>query len=282
MNNPARDGQTAACAACDGTGIEVLPNFSTAEARVCACSRRCTQCGGARYQFSRDAAGRDLARPCACALREMRVRRYNEARLPSKFADARLNSRFRDKENERAFSMFKLLAAEFRPGHKGIVLMGDAGVGKSFLVAAFLYEIIVQHGIAAQFQDFFHLLKDLRSGYSQDRPESELIEPLVNIDVLAIDELGKGRNTPWEKDILDVIISQRYNNRKTTIFTSNYTDSRATTLVERVRSRDWNPGDGEVELRDTLQDRVGSRIYSRLREMCDFVTLSGHDRREVL
>ena len=95
--------------------------------------------------------------------------------------------------------------------------------------------------------------------------------------MLVIDELGKGRNTPWEQNILDVIISHRYNNDKTTVFTTNYTDSAASTLQERLRSRD-NPGEGEV-IKDTLRDRIGSRIYSRLREMCNFEQLRGDDRR---
>ncbi len=78
-----------------------------------------------------------------------------------------------------------------------------------------------------------------------------------------------------------MIISQRYNNRKTTLFTTNYTDSRASTLVERLRPRDAQAGDGDVEIKDTLRERVGARIYSRLTEMCDAVTLAGPDRRDA-
>jgi DNA replication protein DnaC len=75
-----------------------------------------------------------------------------------------------------------------------------------------------------------------------------------------------------------MIISHRYNNRKTTIVTTNFTDSAKTTLAERVRTRE-RP-DEEKVLCDTLTDRVGSRIYSRLREMCSFVELKGQDRRQ--
>ena len=96
-----------------------------------------------------------------------------------------------------------------------------------------------------------------------------------------IDELGKGRNTPWEQNILDVIISQRYNDQKTTIFTTNFTQSRSTTLAEPVRGKDILPGENDRETRDTLYDRVGPRIYSRLKEMCDFIDLLGPDRRAL-
>ena len=133
----------------------------------------------------------------------------------------------------------------------------------------------------AHFRDFFHLLGDLRSGYGLGTPESELIQPLVEVEVLVVDELGKGRNTPWEQNILDVLISQRYNNRKTTIFTTNYTDKKNTTLAERVRAKDAVPGEGDQEVRDTLRERVGPRIYSRLKEMCHFVEMTGADRRET-
>jgi DNA replication protein DnaC len=276
--------QTAAlCMKCGATGIRIEP-AARAEARLCECAEHCPICHGARFVFEKDKARRDLAHMCDCERRRIRIRLFNEAGVPGKFADARLDDRFRDTRNRKvteAFDTFRMLAKEYQRGQQGILLMGPSGVGKTFLVAAFIHEVIFRHGIPAHFRDFFHLLADLRSGYSQDKPESELIQPLVDVEVLVIDELGKGRNTAWEQNILDVIISQRYNNRKTTVFTSNYTDSRQTTLAERVRSKDAMPGEGDAELRDTLRERVGPRIYSRLREMCHFVEMAGPDRREL-
>lgn len=277
---PAMEG----CPRCGGLGVVFEPRVSVAEAAVCECTRHCLICRDTGYLFELDEQGREQAGKCECERRRVRVRLYNEARVPGKFFDAVLSERHQDRNNKDAFHTFKMLAKDFDPhqkdGQKGIVLMGPAGVGKTWLVSAFIRELIFSHGTPMLFRDFFHLLSDLKTGYSRDTPESELIDPLVAVEVLVIDELGKGRNTPWEQNILDVIISQRYNNRKTTIFTTNYTDSAKTTLIERHRPRELTAGDPFTEVKDTLVDRVGARIFSRLKEMCNFIPLTGPDRRD--
>jgi DNA replication protein DnaC len=260
--------------------VIISPQGSTASAAVCDCAERCPVCHGARYLFTRDPAGREIARMCECERRRGRVRLFNDAGVPSKFFDARLRESQRDSDNADAFNAFSLLAKTYQRGEQGLVLMGPPGSGKTHLVCGFIYEVVFRHGVPVLFQDFFDLLKGLRSGYSRDEPEEALIDPLIRVDILVVDELGKGRNTPWEQNVLDMIISHRYNNKKTSIFTTNYTDKPSTTLVERIRTKE-RP-DEERELKDTLVDRVGSRIYSRLREMCLFIPIGGADRREHL
>src|SRR5947207_1757798 len=65
----------------------------------------------------------------------------------------------------------------------------------------------------------------------------------------------------WVKDTMMQIIGTRYNDRRLTIFTTNYLDARR------------NPAD------ETLEDRVGARLRSRLYEMCKSVHLDGEDYR---
>lgn len=278
---PAKEGRhSGPCSRCGGTGVVIQPQGAHAHASVCDCSRNCLECRNSGYLYEKDAAGREVARICGCETRRVRTRHYNEAGVPAKYYDARLNESTQDRENHEAHSTLLGMAKDYTRGMAGIVLMGQPGTGKTWLVAGFIHELIFRHGVPTVFRDFFHLLADLRSGYSSGTPESELINPLVDVEVLVVDELGKGRNTPWEQNILDVIISQRYNNQKTTLFTSNYTRLHKTTLKERVRPKEAPGGDADREVSDTLQERVGPRIYSRLKEMCHFVDLDGKDRRE--
>jgi DNA replication protein DnaC len=65
---------------------------------------------------------------------------------------------------------------------------------------------------------------------------------------------------------MNLIVNTRYNERRHTIFTSNYDDT----------------PDGESDGQDfTLKERIGFRIHSRLHEMCDFLEYDGADFRHA-
>ena len=273
--------EDASCGRCGGGGLLIDPEGNWAHAQLCECIRYCKECKNRGRLLEKNAYGQEFAKWCRCALVRQAMERYNLARVPSKYAYARLDSDFKDEQNKQAFSTLKLLAEQYHTGHKGILLMGPAGVGKTWLSAAFIHELIVRRCVPVVFRDFFHLLSDLKSGYSQGLPEGELISPLVEVEVLVVDELGKGRNTPWEQNILDTVISHRYNASRMCVFTTNYTTKRGSTLAEHLRPA-GTPAEAEpLEMRETLCERVGSRIYSRLLEMCDFIHLSGADRRDL-
>ena len=101
-----------------------------------------------------------------------------------------------------------------------------------------------------------------------------LIDPLVQVEVLGIDELGKGRNTQFEGTVLDELVSRRYNAERTIVATTNYAPDPSagvrTPNLANVANRDARPA---------LVDRVGDRVFSRLQEMCDFTPVHGPDYR---
>ncbi|NIP99089.1 MAG: ATP-binding protein, partial [Nitrospinaceae bacterium] len=163
---------------------------------------------------------------------------------------------------------------------RGLVFMGDPGLGKTHLAVAILKALILQGGLDCKFVDFFQLLSDIRHGYSEDLSDKAFMDPYLKARVLVIDELAKGRNTEWELTVLDQLISSRYNSSdQVTLFTTNYHSE------QRIDRKEFMTGVSQADLansykRESLQERVGTRIYSRLAEMCKFIMIQGQDFRQ--
>lgn len=86
--------------------------------------------------------------------------------------------------------------------------------------------------------------------------------------------------------MLDQIISSRYNAAdKITLVTTNYMDVPPERQTNESKFADTqSPAYRKNAVgEETLQDKVGERIFSRLVEMCQIVKLQGQDyRQEVL
>jgi len=131
------------------------------------------------------------------------------------------------------------------------------------------------------------LLKAIQDSYNPVSQTSEMrvLAPVFQAEVLVLDELGATVPTNWVRDTLYQIINTRYNNRKLTIFTTNYldeakpvADSEATDTKRRTRTF---AADRVQEL-TTLEDRIGTPLRSRLYEMCKKVLIQGDDYRKRL
>jgi len=159
-------------------------------------------------------------------------------------------------------------------GH-GFVLMGKPGTGKSHLLAGALGELTLKQGVACRYVEFFHLLSELKDGFSQGKSELEVLAPLAEIEILAIDELGKGRGSDWELYVMDEIISRRYNAGLSTLYATNYTLDLKTTLTggKGVYEKTGGEAFRDKLVSETLEDRVGSRLFSRLAETSIFLDL---------
>lgn len=102
-------------------------------------------------------------------------------------------------------------------------------------------------GIPCRFYEFGSLLKEIQNSYNPVSQTSELkvLAPVFEAEVLVQDELGASKPTVWVRDTMMQIINTRYNDKKLTIFTTNYLDGRRTARAE------------------TLEDRIGVRLRSR-------------------
>src|SRR5262249_41500825 len=148
---------------------------------------------------------------------------------------------------------------------KGIFLEGQPGVGKTHVAVALLKEIIRGAGAHGLFYDTRDLLRIIRSTYDPSirTTELQILRPVITADLLVLEDRGAEKTSEGVDETMNLIVNTRYNERRLTIFTSNYLDI---------------PDDTDP---NSLLFRIGFRMRSRLHEMCEFVQLDGADYREL-
>ncbi len=275
------------CNQCRGSHYVLTHTEGQVRGELCSCFT-CPECGGRGQIFIEDENGISSMRECACAGLMQRLKKVGEAGIPGKFTGAQFETYHpMDASQKLALRIARDFVEDYGSSAQGLLFMGKPGLGKTHLAVSVIKMLILEKGEDCKFVDFFQLLSDIRYGYSQNLSEQAIINPYVAAPVLVIDELAKGRNTEWELTMLDQIISSRYNAAdKITLLTTNYSDQPAVTKkkgkgdthVEIGASNGRKPFAGE----ETLQERVGERIYSRLVEMCRLVKLNGDDYRMVM
>ena len=108
----------------------------------------------------------------------------------------------------------------------GIYIYGGSGTGKTHLTACMCNELIKQHK-QVLFTNFFEIGKLIRATFNGRGNEAEQINRISSVDFLFIDDIGtervlnRGEDT-WMQEKIFEVINKRYNNKKPTIFTSNY------------------------------------------------------------
>jgi DNA replication protein DnaC len=224
-------------------------------------SSACTYCYGTGMEM---VAGKGVRR-CRCRTENARGRMLGAARLPRRYAECTLQNFYPCEGNGaqlRAFNYAFRLIREYPTVDRGLLFMGPVGVGKTHLSVAILRGL-VEKGINCLFYEFGSLLKEIQDSYNPVSQTSELkvLAPVYQAEVLVLDELGASKPTDWVRDTMMQIINTRYNDRRLTIFTTNYLDARRN------------------EKEESLEDRVGVRLRSRLFEMCRTVQMDGEDYR---
>jgi len=262
------------CSRCEGSLYYITREGEFATAARCTCRDRCPDCAGHRVVTSLQ-DGLLTASPCKCRELDTRILLYNRARIPARFANTWIED-FDDSHASQKEMKYALLKHRdtFTPGEPGLLLWGEPGVGKTHLLCGLVGYLAIERGLSCRFIDIMRLIMDLKKAYAEGRWDSEVISPLLEVDVLVIDELGKGKNSEFELDILDQLISSRYNAGRTIHCTSNYRLESGPPGVDGTGQ--GHPG----ALPTNLRARIGDRIFSRLHEMCRLFHLEGEDYRK--
>jgi DNA replication protein DnaC len=160
----------------------------------------------------------------------------------------------------------------------GLLFVGSIGVGKTHLATSILRSLIVEKGAKGVFRDYRELLKEIQGSYNKQSQttELEILEPVLKCEVLVLDELGAVKPTDWVWDTVSLVLNTRYNRKRTTIITTNFLgEPPASISTGRV-----TPLKAQLQ-EETLGDRIGQRMLSRLAEMCVTVTMNGMDYRRT-
>jgi len=246
-----------------------------AVARLTQSLKDCPDCGGTglvRQKTQQNGREYEVVAPCPRATQQRRVAVFNAASIPAVHAQASFEAyKPSNAEQHRSLQVAREFAHRY-PQQRGFMLSGPVGTGKTHLLCATLKHLSLEAGVQAKYVEISLLYSQIRRGFQEGRSGGEIIGPLSKVDVLAIDELGKGRGTQFELDTLDELIARRYNAGKITLFATNY----SLKAPEERAQRGYFSTESALEAgKDSklLCDRVGDRIYSRLCEMCDFVEL---------
>src|SRR5258708_3928787 len=165
----------------------------------------------------------------------------------------------------------------------GLLFIGTIGTGKTHLAVGAIQELLRSKGVPCRFCDYRELLKEIQNSYnpSVQTTELEILRPIFEAEVLELDELGAIRPTEWVWDTVSHILNYRYNEKKTTLITTNFPNlPPAGVGVERSRKSFSHAEQAKAAAaQETLGDRITERMRSRLHEMCRIIEITGTDYR---
>lgn len=230
--------------------------------------------------------GRQHAEPCPCRDARRGAQGMSRARLPMRYEHCTLESYAysfagANPSLRRAYMLVQRYLGEYPLGVEGTGLLftGSIGVGKTHLAVALLRELIVERGASGLFYDYRDLLKQVQNSYNPNVAETELevLAPVFDAEVLVLDEIGASKPSEWVWDTVAHILNTRYNHRRVTILTTNYPNlPPASARLAETPASYARAATSE----ETLGDRIGERMRSRLQEMCVPVEMTGQDFRQ--
>jgi DNA replication protein DnaC len=253
---------------------------------VTTSTETCPVCGGTGWQTIERGKEREAVR-CECRVRDRGERLLEAAHIPPRYQHCELGN-FQydpDDDGQKSIRHARFLAGRFveeYPTDKtGLLFVGSVGVGKTHLSVGIMKDLIHEKGIHCLFCDYRELLKSIQNSYNPQvqATEMEILRPVFDAEVLVLDELGAVRSTEWVFDTVNYVLNSRYNDNKTTIITTNFPDKPEQERVEVDNLGSRSAADRAAR-RETLGDRIGERMRSRLHEMCKKVEIEGHDFRE--
>jgi DNA replication protein DnaC len=282
------------CPYCEGSGWKVVER-TTEGAQALASDRSGAGAGEPKMVW---------AVPCDCTTGDRTERALQRARVPERYRHCDFENYETDNDIEnvsreqmaawnRSLTQAKLVverfAEEFTPvadarTEHGLLLMGPCGVGKTHLAVSAMKAIVLR-GLSGLFYDYRELLKAIQDSYNPESQATEMsvLEPVLKAEILVLDDVGSSKPSLWALETVGHVLNTRYNEKRVTLLTTNFLDSDAgagSAVNEAPPAR--VAGMRAPTIEDSLTERVGKRIRSRLYEMCRTVEINAADYRKEI
>jgi DNA replication protein DnaC len=228
----------------------------------------CDLCGGTGWVVKEEKDNLTKVVRCHCFYDRHREELLRRARVPAKFSEASFDN-FATKGKpylDRAKKLSQEFVDHYPRIDKGLLFLGAIGVGKTHLLISIISTLIEEKGVSCLYYDYRDLLRQVQESFNPLSGTSQftVLDPVLKVELLALDDLGAQRPTGWVRDTIAYIINYRYNENLITLAASNYPDT------------------SEDKGEETLEMRIGASIRSRLLEMCRPVEIKAEDYREKL
>jgi DNA replication protein DnaC len=277
------------CPICQGSGWKVVER-TTAGAKALAADKPGPAIGEPKMVW---------AIPCDCTTADRAGHVLGRARVPERYLHCDFENYETDNEIEnisreqlaawgRSLAQAKLVVQRFAGefpvgGEHGLLLMGPCGVGKTHLAVAALKEIILR-GHSGLFYDYRELLKEIQDSYNPENQATEMgvLEPVLRAEILVLDDIGSSKPSLWALETVGHVLNTRYNEKRVTLLTTNFLDSETAANGAASAPNPRVVGMRAPAIEDSLTERVGKRIRSRLYEMCRTVEIFAPDYRKEI
>jgi DNA replication protein DnaC len=248
--------------------------------------QNCEKCDGTGWKPLETEGVRRVVR-CDCTAAKRVEHLIQEARIPKRYEHCAFENFDirKDKETGQENSTLRWARTqadkfvEEYPVDFGLLFVGSTGVGKTHLAVAVLRELILRKGVECLFYDFRDLLKGIQDSYNPVSQTSEfrVLQPVLDVEVLLLDELVAANPSDWVKETLAHIINSRYNQKRVTLITTTLP------LSDGANRREVRAPSGEtVPSLERSLNQFGTTLSSRLYEMCKLVEMHSDDYRKAI
>ncbi len=221
----------------------------------------CERCEGSGFLLDEDSSE---ARPCECRAQRIALARTRSLsnQIPRRFLEVAFDRNpvtGMDPVVVRAVKRFCTTIDERLDAGDSLFFVGPRGTGKTTLAM-----LVSQHALRARRAVAIYtvpqLLTEIRTTYDGDSRHgyAELMRRLAAVDLLHLEDMAVARTNDWVLEQLYTVINDRYQDRRSVVFTADVSPDQPAELA----------------------NHVGERTYSRLIEMCvDPLPLRGDDHR---